>query len=169
MCLGVPGKLTPKLASREMSSANCKAQELCWECKSALYWMVHEIKWEKLFHLNQQITAKSLPGLIHAHREHVWLAVWPTALAQRFAALPTQVLGARHKVLGWAVSRQLPGEPGELPAAPSPLHSLTPMTSLQMCKWHRRGLCAELVIRPHPVYPPLVCRNMLDVRNVSLA
>lgn len=54
-----------------------------------------------MFHLNQQITAKSLPGLIHAHSELVWLAVWPTsALTERFAALQTQVLGARHKVLG---------------------------------------------------------------------
>lgn len=41
-----------------------------------LYQMLQETKWENLFHLNQQIIAKSLPGLIHTHSKSICLARW---------------------------------------------------------------------------------------------
>lgn len=34
-----------------------------------LYWILQEIKWESLFHLNQQIIAKTLPGLIYTTQQ----------------------------------------------------------------------------------------------------
>lgn len=134
-----------------------------------LYQMLQETKWENLFHLNQQIIAKSLPGLIHTYSKSIWLTGFPKCWLSGLQLFSYKCWEQGVRCCTEIVSWQLPVELGKLPAACSLSHSLTPVTSLQMCKWHLRGLCAELVICPHPVYPPLVCRNMLGVRNVSLA
>lgn len=136
------------------------------------YQMLQEIKWENLFHLNQQtitLVSHCLGSSIHTARVSVWLPglpkCWLSGLQLFSRKCWEQGVRWRTDTASW----QLPEELGKLPAACSLSHPLSSTTSPQMCKWHLRGLCAELVICPHPVYPPPVCRNMLGVRNVSLA
>lgn len=91
-------------------------------CQLFLYQMLQETKWENLFHLKLQITAKSLPGLIYTHGKSICLAGWsPWVLAECFAALQPQVLGARCEVLNW--NRQLTTSRGawEAPCSLFPL------------------------------------------------
>jgi len=77
---GIPGKLTPELAPREMSSPNCKAQELCWERKSALslsYAARDQVREFALPESANHCSSHCLGSSIHTARVSVWLAGLP--------------------------------------------------------------------------------------------
>lgn len=95
---------------------------------------------------------KSLGSSTHTARAPGWLAGLPKCCLSTLQLFSHKCWEQGVRCWSEIASWQLPGELGKLPAACSLSHSLTSMTSPQMWKWHLRGLCAELVICPHPVY-----------------
>lgn len=138
-------------------------------CQLFLYQMLQEVERICFTWLCKSLLSHCLGSSTHTARASGWPAglpkCWLSALQLFSHKCWEQGVRCWTEIASW----QLPRELGKLPAACSLLHSLTPVTSPQMQKWHLRGLCAELVICPHPVYSPPVCRNMHGVRNVSMA
>lgn len=118
---GIPGTLTPELAPREMSSPNCKAQELCWKRMSALYQMLQEIKWENLFHLNLQIIANSLGSSTHTARASGWLA----SLGAGWVLCSSSATSAGSKVWGAELKSPADNFQGSLGSSLQPVPSYT--------------------------------------------